>query len=73
MDNPVEDYVAFELIEESFCVQTDVKYPSGQIRDFCSSMLSTVACILVNSSGSDLGILYYITPIAILRLNISQQ
>jgi len=45
MDNLIEDYVAYELFEESFCVQADVEYPSGQIRNFCSSMLSTVARI----------------------------
>ena len=40
MDDIIEDYVAYELFEKSFCVQTDVAYPSGQIRSFYCSMIS---------------------------------
>ena len=30
MDGFIEDYVAYELFEESFCVQTDVECPDWE-------------------------------------------
>jgi len=30
MDDFIEDYLAYELFEEAFCVQTDVECPNGE-------------------------------------------